>query len=104
VLVYPVVDPTAQLPSREEFATGHLIGSRDLDWFWEQYLRTPADAENPLAALAKGESLEGLPPTLVLTTEYEVARDKPRPTASNWPQPVSTPATPGSRGSSMACA
>jgi acetyl esterase/lipase len=52
-----------------------VLPKRDPPRFWEQYLRTPADAENPLAVPAKAESLEGLPPTLVLTTEYEVARD-----------------------------
>src|SRR4051812_19476220 len=57
VLVYPVVDPTAQSPPREEFAAGYLVGSKDLDWFWEQYLRTPADAQNPLAVPAKGEAV-----------------------------------------------
>jgi acetyl esterase len=76
VLVYPVVDPTAQLPSRQECATGPLVSARDLDWFWEQYLRTPADANDPLAVPARAESLEGLPPTLVLTTQYEVSRDE----------------------------
>ena len=76
VLVYPVVDPTAQLASRTEFGEGYVIGARDIDWFWQQYLRTPADAQNPLAAPAKAATLAGLPPALVLSTEYEVSRDE----------------------------
>ena len=76
VLVYPVVDPTAQLPSRTECGEGYVITARGLDWFWEQYLSSPADAASPLAAPARAASLEGLPPALVLTTEYEVSRDE----------------------------
>ena len=76
VLVYPVVDPTARLASRELFGEGYVITAAGLDWFWEQYLGSPAQAENALAAPAKAGSLAGLPPALVLTTEYEVSRDE----------------------------
>lgn len=76
VLVYPVIDTTAQLPSKTECAEGYVITAAGLDWFWEQYLRSPADAENPLASPSKAKSLAGLPPALVLTMEYEVSRDE----------------------------
>lgn len=76
VLVYPVVDPVAQLPSRREFADGHIITAAGLDWFWRQYLSAPGDARNPYAVPARAHSLAGLPPTLILTTENEVARDE----------------------------
>jgi acetyl esterase len=76
VLVYPVVDPTARLASRELFGEGYVITAAGLDWFWEQYLGSPAQAETALAAPAKAGSLAGLPPALVLTTEYEVSRDE----------------------------
>jgi acetyl esterase len=76
VLVYPVVDPTARLASRELYREGYVITARGLDWFWEQYLGSLADTRNALAAPAKADSLAGLPPTLVLTTEYDVSRDE----------------------------
>jgi len=76
VLIYPVIDPTAKLPSRAEFKEGYLITAAGLDWFWQQYLASPGDAENPLASPSKAVSLAGLPPTLILSTEYEVARDE----------------------------
>jgi acetyl esterase len=44
--------------------------------FWDRYLGSPAEAENALAAPAKAGSLAGLPPALVLTTEYDVSRDE----------------------------
>ncbi|MGV9862735.1 alpha/beta hydrolase [Rhodococcus koreensis] len=76
VLIYPVIDPTAEFPSRREFAEGYVIGAGDLDWFWSNYLRSPEDATHPYAVPSRAASLEGLPPTLVLTTENEVARDE----------------------------
>ena len=76
VLVYPVVDPTARLASRELYREGYVITTTSLDWFWEQYLASLADTRNPLAVPAKANSLAGLPPALVLTTEYDVSRDE----------------------------
>ncbi|MFC0446903.1 alpha/beta hydrolase [Rhodococcus jostii] len=76
VLIYPVIDPNAQFPSRREFAEGYVIGAGDLDWFWSNYLSSPEDAAHPYAVPSRAASLEGLPPALVLTTENEVARDE----------------------------
>lgn len=76
VLVYPVVDPTARLASRELFGEGYVITAAGFDWFWEQYLGSPTEAENALAAPAKASSLAALPPALVLTVENDVSRDE----------------------------
>ncbi|MFC9357033.1 alpha/beta hydrolase [Rhodococcus sp. NPDC057014] len=76
VLIYPVIDPNAEFPSRRQFAEGYVIGAGDLDWFWGNYLRSPEDATHPYAVPSRAASLEGLPPALVLTTENEVARDE----------------------------
>ncbi|TQC42931.1 alpha/beta hydrolase [Rhodococcus sp. WS4] len=76
VLTYAVIDPHADTPSREQFGEGYVITSAGLDWFWNHYLQDPQDAENPLAVPSKAASLAGLPPTLILSMEYEVARDE----------------------------
>lgn len=76
VLIYPVIDPNAQLPSRSEFAEGYLITAAGLDWFWDQYLSSPEDATNPYAVPTQAARLDDLPPALILTTENEVARDE----------------------------
>ncbi|ABG98460.1 MULTISPECIES: alpha/beta hydrolase [Rhodococcus] len=76
VLIYPVIDGTARFPSREENAEGYLVTTAAIDWFWEQYLATPEDAENPYASPAKAADLAGLPSTLLLLNEYEVTRDE----------------------------
>lgn len=76
VLIYPVIDPHADFPSRTEFGEGYIITAAGLDWFWDNYLSSPDDARNPYAVPTQATSLSGLPPALVLTTEYEVARDE----------------------------
>ena len=45
-------------------------------WFWELYVPNASDRKNPLAAPMKVESVEGLPPALVLTAEYDPLRDE----------------------------
>lgn len=76
VLVYPVIDARADTPSKEKFAEGYVITAAGLDHFWDQYLSSPEDAEHPHATPSKADTLAGLPPALVLSTEYEVARDE----------------------------
>lgn len=75
VLIYPALDPNAQLPSRTEFEEGYLLGAADMDFFWNSYLQKPEDASNPYAVPLLAD-LTGLPTTLVLTTENEVIRDE----------------------------
>jgi acetyl esterase len=76
VLVYPVIDSQAALPSHQQFKEGYIIGAGDLQHFWEHYLPSVEHAEHPHATPSKAQSLTGLPPALVLSTEYEVARDE----------------------------
>lgn len=76
ILIYPVIDTAARMPSRSEFFEGYIITAPDLDWFWEQYLSSPADAKDPHATPTLASTLEGLPRALVISLEYEVSRDE----------------------------
>lgn len=76
VLVYPVLDPQAETPSKREFGEGYVITAAGLQHFWENYLPATEYADHPHVTPAKSHTLADLPPTLVLTTEYEVARDE----------------------------
>ena len=75
VLLYPLVNPIADTPSRHEFAEGYLIHLAALQWFGAQYITSPADVTDPRLAL-DCNPLAGLPPTLVVTTEYDTLRDE----------------------------
>lgn len=76
VLIYPVIDRRCQGASKTEYAEGYLITRAAVDWFWDQYLAQPADIENPLASPLNTATLAGLPPTLILTAEYDPSRDE----------------------------
>ena len=51
---------------------------RGLQWFYKQYLRSPADADNVLVSpeFAPDAELSKLPRTLVLTAEFDPLRDE----------------------------
>ena len=72
VLMYPVIAADADFPSRRDL--GFVISEADLAFFWAQYLGD-ADPADPGASPARGD-LRGLPPTLVVTTEFEASRDE----------------------------
>jgi acetyl esterase len=76
VLVYPLVDPAADTASRREFAEGYVISTTDLAWFGQQYVLSPEEASDPRLSLPATPTLEGLPPTLVLTNEFDPMRDE----------------------------
>ncbi|MGW4589673.1 alpha/beta hydrolase [Amycolatopsis thermoflava] len=74
-LVYPLVNPVADTASRREYAEGYLLHLDALRWFGAQYCASPEDAVDPRLALDRND-LSGLPPTLVVTTEYDTLRDE----------------------------
>jgi acetyl esterase/lipase len=77
LLIYPVTDHyQAGMPSYEQNAEGYGLTRDDMIWFWDHYLRDPADAGNPYASPLRAMDLRGLPPALVITAEYDVLRDE----------------------------
>jgi acetyl esterase len=74
-LIYPCLDPACNSPSQQSFAEGYMLSRAGMLWFWRQYLKSAADAANPLAAPGKGE-LGALPAASVLTAEYDPLRDE----------------------------
>ncbi|WP_055482835.1 alpha/beta hydrolase [Sphaerimonospora mesophila] len=75
VLVYPATDAACATPSYETYAVGYGLESRMMRWYWERYLADPADAGNALASPLRAADLTGLPPTAVMTAEYDPLRD-----------------------------
>lgn len=75
-LVNPLVDPVAETASRKEFAEGYLIHLDALAWFGAQYVASAGDVTDPRLAVNRTLDLSGLPPTLVVTGEYDTLRDE----------------------------
>lgn len=76
ILTYPVIQRDGNFASREENREGYLLTTAGVAWFWDQYLARDEDASNPLASPIMAESLAGLPPALVMTAEFDPARDE----------------------------
>jgi acetyl esterase len=76
LLVYPVTDYHFDTASYKENAEGYLLTKDAMVWFWNHYLRSAADGANPLASPLRAVSLQGLPPAMVLTAEFDPLRDE----------------------------
>lgn len=75
LLLYPMLDPATDSESYTENATGYFTTAAHLRWYWRQYLRTDADAEQPDAAPLRAD-LTGLPPAYIATAEFDPLRDE----------------------------
>lgn len=76
VLACPLLDFEFSSPSMVSNAEGYLMECRDLRWCWGHYLARETDGGNPYASPARAESLAGLPPTLVITAQFDPLRDQ----------------------------
>lgn len=69
-LVYPMIDDDFTRESHRE-APGESLTA---PWYWNHYLASPIDRQNPYALPLKAVDLSGLPPAEVLTVEFDVFR------------------------------
>jgi acetyl esterase len=76
LLVYPVTDGACDSTSYRDNADGYLLTKDMMLWFWNHYVRNPEDRFNPMASPLRAHSLEGLPPALVQTAEFDPVRDE----------------------------
>ena len=78
VLLYPCLLPARDTPyaSYARQADGPLMTAREMQWFWDHYLRGPADERDPRAAPLLAEDLRGLPATTIVTAELDPLRDE----------------------------
>jgi acetyl esterase/lipase len=76
LLVYPVTDAACDTPSYRDNADGYFLTRDMMRWFWNHYLRSAADGENPYASPLRATNLRGLPPALVMTAEFDPLRDE----------------------------
>jgi len=75
VLVYPPLDATTSLPSYRENAHGYNLSATEMRFYWAAYHQGEADLHEPLLSPLHAPDLSGLPPTMILTAEFDVLRD-----------------------------
>lgn len=74
VLVYPVIDPgmsTASYPAYAEYG----MDQAEMRFYWDAFCPDGIDRNQPDVS-PMAAKLSGLPPTLVITAEYDVLRDE----------------------------
>jgi acetyl esterase len=76
VLAYPATDLYDRWPSYQERGIGYALDRGHLLWFFENYLHPDCDLEDRYLMPMTAEDLSGLPPTLVMTAEFDPLRDE----------------------------
>ena len=71
--VYPIADGDTESPSYTEHRNAIPLSRAGMQWFFRQYLRTPADAADPRISLVDA-NLRGLPPTTVILAQIDPLR------------------------------
>jgi acetyl esterase len=79
IVKYPAVDHySTDYPSYTERARGQMLTRGLMNWFWDTYLG-PYSAEDPMAKRAmplRADNLASLPPTFLITAEFDPLRDE----------------------------
>ncbi len=75
VLVYPIAGYDVNTPSYLENAEAKPLNKPMMQWFFQQYLRSPADGKNPLIDLVHA-NMKGLPATTVIAAQIDPLRSE----------------------------
>ncbi len=76
LLIYPVTDRDFETQSYKDNGDGYLLTRSAMEWFWNHYITSPADAEKAIASPLRVSDASGLAPATVITAEYDPLRDE----------------------------
>jgi acetyl esterase len=76
ILIYPMTDQSRAYPSYERNASGYMLTTAALYWFMDNYIPDHEDRKDPRASPMLRPSLEGLPPALVISAEFDPLVDE----------------------------
>lgn len=76
VLAYPVTDVYDRWPSYRERGTGYILDRTLMRWYFGHAWPPDATADVPYLVPLAAADLSGLPPTLMLTAEFDPLRDE----------------------------
>jgi acetyl esterase len=76
ILIYPITDFNFETPSYKTCGEGYYLTRESMQWFWREYLTRPEQGAEPYVSPLRAESLQRLPPALVLTAEFDPLRDE----------------------------
>jgi acetyl esterase/lipase len=76
VLIYPIADDNVETASYVENAKAKPLSRPAMQWFFKQYLNSPADGKNHLISLLSERNLKGLPATTIITDQIDPLRSE----------------------------
>ncbi len=76
LLVYPITNHAFDTESYLENAHAKPLDKPTMMWFWKQYLRTDADANNPYASPLRARDFAGLPDATVIAAQIDPLRSE----------------------------
>ncbi|MDT7565509.1 MAG: acetyl esterase [Pseudonocardiales bacterium] len=76
LLIYPVTDFNFGTASYQDNREGYVLTKGSMQWFWAHYLGAQDLDKDPYACPLRADSLVGLPPAYVATSEYDPLRDE----------------------------
>ena len=76
LLFYPVTDCNFKNPSYVNFSDGPLLSASQMESYWSYYLDGKNTTDNPYAAPLRAGTLRGLPPTAIVTAEFDILRSE----------------------------
>ncbi len=75
MLLTPVTDADLDRDSYVENAEGYFLTTSMMGWFWDHYV-DPEHRTDPRVAPLRAADLSGLPPTVIMTCEFDPLRDE----------------------------
>jgi acetyl esterase len=75
MVVYPIAGSDTNTPSYQENAAAKPLSKPAMQWFFKQYLRSAADANDPRINLVAAD-LKGLPPAVIITDQIDPLRSE----------------------------
>ncbi|HEX5853368.1 MAG TPA: alpha/beta hydrolase [Solirubrobacteraceae bacterium] len=76
VLAYPMLDLVGRWPSHETHASGYSLDTDQVRWFLGHFMPAGFDTSDPYLFPLRALDVAGLPPTLVMTAEFDPLRDE----------------------------
>jgi acetyl esterase len=76
VLLYPVIDHSDQTDSHRTIGDDFFLKSREVMYYWDQYLTQSEEGDHPYASPLRASSHRHLPPALIIVPEYDPLRDE----------------------------
>jgi len=76
LLFYPVTDLRCSTESYMDLASGFLLTANMMRWFGDNYIKNKEDVLNALVSPLLADSLDKIPPSIVVTAGFDPLRDE----------------------------